>query len=71
MPIYEYVCAGCGHKFETLTTLSGAHKTQECPSCGKLKGERVLSVSCVGSSSTAGSGGFSVGGGSCGPRGFG
>ncbi|MGK7344954.1 MAG: FmdB family zinc ribbon protein [Candidatus Nitrospinota bacterium M3_3B_026] len=66
MPIYEYVCAECGHKFEKLTALSEAHEKQECPECGKGSGERILSLFGAGSSTGSGSGG-----GYCAPSGFG
>lgn len=69
MPIYEFVCGKCGHKFETFSSLADAHKVRKCPECGAKSGERVMSVSSVGSSSASPSPGF--GGGSCGPTGFG
>ena len=34
MPIYEYVCAACGHEFDELQKLADAPLT-DCPSCGK------------------------------------
>jgi len=66
MPIYEYVCSKCGEKFEKLTALADAHKTQECPKCGKMAGERILSAASLGSSNVRG-----AGGGGCSPTGFG
>ena len=63
MPLYEYVCAACGATFERLTPLADAHKTQECPACGKSRGKRILSAPSLGS--PGGSGG------SCGSSGFG
>lgn len=41
MPIYEYACADCGHKFEALVR-SG--NTPECPTCHSKKLEKQLSV---------------------------
>jgi putative FmdB family regulatory protein len=41
MPIYEYVCRDCGHQFEWLTH---GDTTPECPSCGRNKLSRMLSV---------------------------
>jgi putative FmdB family regulatory protein len=32
MPIFEYVCEGCGNSFEKL--VRRAEDTTECPSCG-------------------------------------
>ncbi|MDH4183093.1 MAG: zinc ribbon domain-containing protein [Nitrospinota bacterium] len=62
MPIYEFECKKCGYRFEMLTTMSEASKTQQCPSCGKKSSERLISASSVSVSS---------GSQSCGPRGFG
>lgn len=33
MPIYEYVCKKCGHKFEKIQKFSDA-KIRKCPECG-------------------------------------
>lgn len=41
MPIYEYVCRGCGEEFETLVR---AGASPECPSCGATELEKKLSV---------------------------
>jgi putative FmdB family regulatory protein len=37
MPIYEYLCASCGNKFEKLIRRSEAEAavSAACPSCGK------------------------------------
>ena len=43
MPIYEYACRKCGHRFEHLArTLSSP--APECPSCGAASPEKQLSV---------------------------
>ena len=34
MPIYEYLCPQCGHKFEELVHLADAHGQEPCPKCG-------------------------------------
>ncbi|HKJ95387.1 MAG TPA: zinc ribbon domain-containing protein [Gammaproteobacteria bacterium] len=34
MPIYEYICDGCGHELEALQAISDAPLT-ECPQCGR------------------------------------
>lgn len=62
MPIFEYRCSSCGHKFEDIRTQAEADKVGDCPKCGKPKVERVMSAfSCgPGCSST----GPSWGGGS-------
>jgi putative FmdB family regulatory protein len=33
MPLYEYVCAKCGHRFEMIRKFSDA-PLEECPKCG-------------------------------------
>ncbi|MBF0171213.1 MAG: zinc ribbon domain-containing protein [Nitrospinae bacterium] len=63
MPIYEYVCSRCGAKFEKLTPLAEAHKTQPCEACGERAGERILSATSLGGSHSHG--------GSCGAGGSG
>jgi len=45
VPLYEYACGQCGHRFEELT---GAHVGLDagavaCPSCGAGDPERLLS----------------------------
>ncbi len=45
MPLYEYKCVKCGHRFEKIEKLS-APTTQKCPKCGK-KAERQLSSPAI------------------------
>lgn len=49
MPLYEYDCRGCGHRFETLVRTGDA---PACPSCGGVELERVLSMFAVSSDGT-------------------
>lgn len=43
MPIYEYACGRCGHRFEEL--VSGSVATLiSCPDCGAAETERLLST---------------------------
>lgn len=51
MPIFEYQCLRCGHKFETLVLGSGNGKDDEviCPSCGNNRCNRLVSL-CFSSS---------------------
>lgn len=44
MPIYEYACKACDHRFEALVR---GQQTLACPSCGKRDLQRLLSVSGV------------------------
>ena len=49
MPIYEYVCNGCGHEFELLVR----HDTAAaCPACEAKAIERRLSLPAIKSSGT-------------------
>ncbi len=43
MPIYEYVCGGCGHHMEKLQKMSDAPLT-ECPACGKSALKKQISA---------------------------
>jgi putative FmdB family regulatory protein len=69
MPIFEFVCKDCSHRFETI--VQGSSKGQ-CPSCQGRKLEQQLSVFAVGSGkkSAAAGPGPSAPCGTCGdPRG--
>jgi putative FmdB family regulatory protein len=50
MPIYEYECRRCGHRFEylVLSTTPAA----KCPSCNKKDLEQLISLSAVSSEAT-------------------
>ena len=50
MPIFEYRCESCGHKFEAI--LFGEQKA-ECPSCHTGKLEAQLSTFSVSTKSNA------------------
>ena len=56
MPIYEYRCEGCEHRFETL--IRGA-ETPACPTCGSQSLAREFSTFAV---STGGGGAMQLGG---------
>jgi len=45
MPIFEYVCQDCNHRFEAI--VQGA-KTAACPACQSTRLEQQLSVFAVG-----------------------
>ncbi len=47
MPIFEYVCKSCSHRFEAVVV--GASKP-ECPACQSRKLEQQFSVFAVGAS---------------------
>lgn len=48
MPLYEYQCQGCQHRFELLVRESTRF---QCPACGGTDLARQLSVFAVGVSS--------------------
>jgi len=50
MPIYEYVCHDCGHRFEWLVR---ADERPTCPSCGRSKLGKLLSVPAAHSAGTS------------------
>jgi putative FmdB family regulatory protein len=50
MPIFEYRCEECGHKFEAI--LFGEQKP-ECPKCHTAKLEKQLSTFAVNKSGAA------------------
>lgn len=50
MPIYEYACSECGHKFEALVRSS---TVPECPRCHATALEKQLSVFATTASSAA------------------
>lgn len=63
MPLFEYQCAECGHKFEEL--VPNSETKVSCPRCKSAETRKLLSVfsSSMGSSGSAAP--------SCGARGCG
>jgi putative FmdB family regulatory protein len=47
MPIFEYICKQCDHRFEAI---SRNHQTPSCPSCASRDLDQQLSSFAVGSS---------------------
>jgi len=77
MPLYEYYCADCRTKFETLRPMSKADDPIQCKSCESMRTSRALSIFAAhtngelraGSAGPAGGnfgGGCGCGGGACG-----
>jgi putative FmdB family regulatory protein len=50
VPIYEYRCRKCNHKFEVLQKVSEDGTNLECPACKAKNPERIFSVFAGGSS---------------------
>ena len=44
MPLYEYECKKCGHKFESVRNISDSNSILRCPKCGRETAYRVLSI---------------------------
>ena len=62
MPIFEFRCRKCQHKFETLTSSSEDGSGLHCPKCGENKPEKLMSMfSASGTESKASSGGGGCG----------
>jgi len=65
MPIFEYICKGCGHSFERIVPRYDS-KT-DCPQCKSRKVEKQLSVFAVAGSNERSTEAFSDAGcGRCG-----
>ncbi|HWO70761.1 MAG TPA: zinc ribbon domain-containing protein [Actinomycetota bacterium] len=61
MPIYEFACDGCGHRFEELLARTAADPA--CPSCGSASVTRLISLFAT--AGQEGSGGGCACGGRC------
>ncbi|MFQ5861722.1 MAG: zinc ribbon domain-containing protein [Candidatus Brocadiales bacterium] len=61
MPIYEFNCTSCTHRFEEYFSSSTQKRAVGCPECGGKEVEKVFSVFGMGanSSNNASSGGSS------------
>ncbi len=46
MPLYEFQCKVCGHRFEKIQKFSDPLPT-ECPACGEDEVEQMLSAPAV------------------------
>ena len=45
MPLYEYKCVKCGHRFEKIESVS-ASETKKCPKCGG-RAQRMLAAPAI------------------------
>lgn len=43
MPLYEYVCESCDHRYEAMQSLSTKPEDTTCPKCQKAKSRRIMS----------------------------
>ena len=46
MPLYEYECAACGHRFERIKKFSDP-PVDECPNCGERQVQKLLSSPAI------------------------
>jgi putative FmdB family regulatory protein len=44
MPLYEYSCCKCGHKFEMYRFFYQNDEHVECPECGEKEAEKCFST---------------------------
>ena len=58
MPMYEYACRECGHRFETLVLSSS--RTVTCPSCASAELDKQFSVFGTGGGAAKGGSSFSL-----------
>ena len=68
MPIYEYMCSGCGQRFELRRSFNDSDNDIACVKCGALNPRRVFSsfgVSSAGSGADAAALGSMSPGASC------
>ncbi len=45
MPLYEYKCVKCGHRFEKIESVN-ASETKKCPKCG-ARAQRMASAPAI------------------------
>lgn len=65
MPLYEYACADCGHRFEVLQRIGEGAEGLVCPKCKAEQLEKQFSTFASGSEGKAASAGArACGGGS-------
>lgn len=66
MPIYEFRCNACGHRFEKLCPMGENGANIDCPKCKTGRPHRVMSSFSAKSTGDAGfSGPAAAGGGGC------
>ncbi|WP_422445171.1 FmdB family zinc ribbon protein [Thermoanaerobacterium sp. DL9XJH110] len=53
MPIYEFYCMDCGHRFEELLKISENNGKMECPRCRGTNTRKAVSAFCTGGGSSS------------------
>ena len=70
MPLYEYRCGECGHRFEILQRLGEGPEGLACPRCGARRLAKQFSTFASVGGTEGGADGPAVGAGAgCGPGG--
>jgi putative FmdB family regulatory protein len=54
LPIYEFACRSCDHRFEELVKANGSQVPLSCPDCGSAETARLMSAFAVRSASGKG-----------------
>ena len=54
MPLYDYRCRECGHKFEAIRSNEEKDTGVECPACGSKAPLRLISLFSGGGKSSGG-----------------
>lgn len=67
LPIYEFECGACGHRFEELCRVGEDGSSLKCPACGAKELRRRPSVFSARSGAGPGGGSASLGGSGCPP----
>ena len=44
MPVYEYQCNTCDHKFELLQSVNARPEETSCPQCNEVNAQRLMSA---------------------------
>ena len=44
MPIFEYTCSNCGHKFEKLILSASRERQLKCPECSSGDVQKAISL---------------------------
>ncbi len=73
MPLYEYLCQGCGTRFEVLQRVGASASGTVCPKCGGLELAKQYSTFASATAGPGGSGSLAAGfssASSCGSGGF-
>jgi len=46
MPLYEYECSACGHRFERIQKFSDP-PVEDCPNCGEKQVQKLMSSPAI------------------------